>query len=80
LNERGVSVMPAVAFVNGNSDSKHTHGFSAPGISGFGVTFPEDTNYPQDGLGNPKADDNLRLGSSRIMFSGGQKDCRIQSD
>lgn len=62
MNERGVSVMPAVAFVNGNSDSKHTHGFSAPGISGFGVTFPEDTNYPQDGLGNPKADDNLRLG------------------
>ncbi len=41
---RGVSVMPALAMVWGEKNSKHTFGVSAFGISGFGVTFPENNN------------------------------------
>ena len=40
-DDRGVSPMPALAMVWGKEDSKHTFGASAFGISGFGVTFPE---------------------------------------
>ncbi len=40
-DDRGVSVMPALAMVWGKKNSKHTFGVSAFGISGFGVTFPE---------------------------------------
>ena len=43
---RGVSVMPALAMVWGNKTSKHTIGVSAFGISGFGVTFPENNVNP----------------------------------
>lgn len=50
---RGVSPMPAFAMVWGKEDSKHTFGVSAFGISGFGVTFEENSNYPQDLMGNP---------------------------
>ncbi|SNR34219.1 OmpP1/FadL family transporter [Lutibacter flavus] len=52
-DDRGVSPMPALAMVWGKEDSKHTFGASAFGISGFGVTFPENINYPQDRMGNP---------------------------
>lgn len=52
-DDRGVSPMPAVAFVWGKEDSKSTFGFSAFGISGFGVTFPQETNLPMDAGGNP---------------------------
>jgi long-chain fatty acid transport protein len=54
-DDRGTSIMPAAAFVWGREDSKHTFGFSAFGISGFGVTFPEETNLPfgGDGMPNP---------------------------
>jgi long-chain fatty acid transport protein len=45
-DERGVSPMPALAMVWGKEGSKHTFGASAFGISGFGVTFPEETNTP----------------------------------
>lgn len=45
-DDRGVSPMPAIAFVYGKEDSKHTFGISAFGISGFGVTFPESTTNP----------------------------------
>jgi len=45
-DERGVSVMPAIAMVWGKKDSKHTFGVSAFGISGFGVTFPENMSNP----------------------------------
>jgi len=40
-DDRGVSPMPAFAMVWGKEDSKHTFGVSVFGISGFGVTFPE---------------------------------------
>ena len=40
-DDRGVSPMPALAMVWGKEDSKHTFGLSAFGISGFGVTFPQ---------------------------------------
>ena len=45
-DDRGVSPMPALAMVWGKEDSKHTFGASAFGISGFGVTFPENMSNP----------------------------------
>ena len=45
-DDRGVSPLPAVAMVWGNEESKHTFGVSAFGISGFGVTFPENMANP----------------------------------
>jgi long-chain fatty acid transport protein len=45
-DDRGTSVMPAIAMVFGKPESKHTFGVSAFGISGFGVTFPEEVNNP----------------------------------
>lgn len=45
-DDRGVSPMPALAMVWGKEDSKHTFGASAFGISGFGVTFPENATNP----------------------------------
>lgn len=45
-DDRGVSIMPALAMVWGRKDSKHTFGVSAFGISGFGVTFPESNTNP----------------------------------
>lgn len=54
-DDRGVSVMPALAMVWGKEGSKHTFGVSAFGISGFGVTFPEETNNPL----NPSFDPTL---------------------
>lgn len=52
-DDRGTSIMPALAMVWGKPDSKHTFGVSAFGISGFGVTFPQETNLPMDANGNP---------------------------
>lgn len=52
-DDRGMSPMPALAMVWGKEDSKHTFGASAFGISGFGVTFPQETNLPMDMSGNP---------------------------
>jgi long-chain fatty acid transport protein len=46
VDDRGMSVMPAVAMVFGKEESKHTFGVSAFGISGFGVTFPESMTNP----------------------------------
>ncbi|MBL0306749.1 MAG: outer membrane protein transport protein [Chitinophagaceae bacterium] len=45
-DDRGVSIMPALAMVWGKKNSKHTFGVSAFGISGFGVTFPESSSNP----------------------------------
>lgn len=45
-DDRGVSMMPALAMVWGKEGSKHTFGASAFGISGFGVTFPESMTNP----------------------------------
>lgn len=61
-DDRGASMMPAIAMVWGKEDSKHTFGVSAFGISGFGVTFPENMtnpiNMPQNmgGFGSIKSD------------------------
>ena len=54
-DDRGISPMPALAFVYGKEGSKSTFGISAFGISGFGVTFPQETNLPMDASGNPNA-------------------------
>ena len=45
-DDRGVSVMPALAMVWANKNSKHRIGLSAFGVSGFGVTFPESNSNP----------------------------------
>lgn len=61
-DDRGISPMPALAFVWGKKESKHRFGVSAFGISGFGVTFPQNTsnpiNFPQDqgGFGRIESD------------------------
>ncbi|QCX38851.1 hydrocarbon degradation protein [Aureibaculum algae] len=60
-DDRPASPMPAIAFVWGKEDSRHTFGASAFGISGFGVTFPESMsnpiNMPQpNGFGKIKSD------------------------
>jgi long-chain fatty acid transport protein len=61
-DDRGASIMPALAYVWNKKDSKHHFGVSAFGISGFGVTFPENMNnpinFPQDmgGFGRIESD------------------------
>jgi long-chain fatty acid transport protein len=45
-DDRGASLMPALAMVWGKKNSKHSFGVSAFGISGFGVTFPESNTNP----------------------------------
>ncbi|MCU0381113.1 MAG: outer membrane protein transport protein [Chitinophagaceae bacterium] len=61
-DDRGASVMPALAYVWNKKDSKHHFGVSAFGVSGFGVTFPENMsnpiNMPQDmgGFGRIESD------------------------
>jgi long-chain fatty acid transport protein len=55
---RDPSIMPALAMVWGKEGSKHTFGFSAFGISGFGVTFPEELNQPLSASFNPTINSN----------------------
>ncbi len=57
-DDRGTSMMPALAFMWGKKDSKHTFGASMFGISGFGVTFPEEANNPLNPNFNPTVDSN----------------------
>jgi len=57
-DDRGVSPMPALAMVWGKDGSKHTFGASAFGISGFGVTFPEEANNPFSATFNPMESSN----------------------
>ena len=57
-DDRGVSPMPALAMVWGKEGSKHTFGASAFGISGFGVTFPEEANNPMSTSFNPTLNSN----------------------
>ena len=74
-DDRGVSPMPALAFVWGNSDSKHTFGASAFGISGFGVTFPEEANNPLSSGFNPTVNSNPINYPQQAMGFG-----RVESD
>ncbi len=67
-DDRGVSPLPAFAMVWGKEDSKHTFGASAIGVSGFGVTFPENMNYPQDLMGNPNPNFNPSAPVNPINF------------
>lgn len=61
-DDRGISVMPSLAMIWADKDSKHSFGVSAFGISGFGVTFPESStnpvNMPQqmNGFGHIESD------------------------
>jgi len=57
-DDRGVSIMPNIAYLWSNKGSKHTFGASAFGISGFGVTFPEESNNPFSPSFNPLEDSN----------------------
>lgn len=57
-DDRGVSPMPALAMLWGKEGSKHTFGASAFGISGFGVTFPEEANNPTNPSFDPTANSN----------------------
>ncbi len=67
-DDRGTSIMPALAMVWGKEGSKHTFGISAFGISGFGVTFPENKNYPGDLRGNPNPNFNPNNPVNPINF------------
>jgi len=80
-DDRPLSPLPSLAMLWGKENSKHNFGVSAFGISGFGVTFPEDSNYPQDLMGNPNPNYNSSIGSNSINFpqmAGGFG--RIESD
>ncbi|MDG2194326.1 MAG: outer membrane protein transport protein [Polaribacter sp.] len=57
-DDRGASPMPAFAMVWGKEGNDHTYGLSVFGISGFGVTFPEEINNPMNGNFNPTANSN----------------------
>lgn len=73
-DDRGTSVLPAIAFVWGKSDSRSKFGVSAFGISGFGVKFPENTNYPADMQGNMNPNFNPNEPTNPInwpQFAGG---------
>ncbi len=52
-DDKGMSILPAIAYLWGKEGSKHTFAVSAFGISGFGVKFPQETNLPVDNSGNP---------------------------
>lgn len=72
-DDRGVSIMPALAMVWGKEDSKHTFGVSAFGISGFGVTFPESNtnpiNFPQSMGGFGRIESNYQLMQVGITYA-----------
>lgn len=72
-DKRGVSVMPAIAMVWGNKNSKHTFGVSAFGISGFGVTFPESNtnpiNMPQSAGGFGRIQSDYQLLQVALTYS-----------
>ncbi len=57
-DNKGMSPMPALGMVWGNTDSKHTFGASVFGVSGFGADFPEEVNNPLSGSFNPTTNSN----------------------
>lgn len=67
-DDRGISPLPNLAYVWSKEGSKHTFGASAFGISGFGVTFPEETNAPADALGNPNPNFNPFENSNPVNY------------
>lgn len=71
-DDRGLSPLPAIAYKLG-SETRHHFGFSAFGISGFGVTFPENTsnpvNYPQEFRGFGRVESNYSLFQVGIAYA-----------
>ncbi len=68
-DDRGVSPMPALAVVWSKPESKHTFGASAFGISGFGVTFPENMSNP---INMPQANGGFgRIESDYMLLQAG---------
>lgn len=67
-DDRGVSPLPNLAYVWSKAGSKHTFGASAFGISGFGVTFPEESNSPADAMGNPNPNFNPLENSNPVNY------------
>jgi long-chain fatty acid transport protein len=47
------SPLPSLAMVWAKPESKHTFGASIIGISGFSLSYPQETNLPMDASGNP---------------------------
>ena len=74
-DDRGVSILPNLAYVWGKEESKHTWGVSAFGISGFGVTFPEESNNPLSPDFNPTINSNPINYPQQAMGFG-----RVESD
>jgi long-chain fatty acid transport protein len=66
-DDRGSSPLPAIAYKVG-SETRHHFGFSAFGISGFGVTFPESNVNP---INNPQPNGFGRVESSYLLFQVG---------
>lgn len=58
-DERGASILPTLAIVFGQEDRKFTWGFSAMGISGFGVDYPATTNLPGNSDFDPQSSNPL---------------------
>ena len=71
-DDRGVSPLPAIAYKLG-SETRHHLGFSAFGISGFGVTFPESTtnpiNFPQNLGGFGRVESNYSLFQVGVAYA-----------
>ncbi|MDJ0644363.1 MAG: outer membrane protein transport protein [Flavobacteriaceae bacterium] len=57
-DDRGLSPLPALAYVWSKEGSKHAFGASAFGIAGFGVTFPQEPNHPLNANFNPTMNSN----------------------
>ncbi len=57
-DKKSPSIMPALSFVYGKENSKHTVGISMFGVSGFGVDFPAETNNPTSTTFNPAINSN----------------------
>jgi len=68
VDSRGGSLLPSLALVWGRADSKHTFGLSAFGISGFGLTYPVETNAPVDAQGNPNPSFNPTISSNPVLY------------
>jgi long-chain fatty acid transport protein len=71
-DDRGLSPLPAIAYKLG-SETRHHFGFSAFGISGFGVTFPESNtnpiNFPQELNGFGRVESNYSLFQIGVAYA-----------
>ena len=70
-DEKSPSIMPALSFVYGKENSKHTFGVSMFGVSGFGVDFPAEANNPASTTFNPAINSNPILYPQNPVGFGG---------